>query len=313
MHGNDEIGTTLIAGLLESKGFPIERLNPDASLSAGAFQNDRDDFAARFANGEYVEFGISGGVANATEETVTAPENSEPIGNGAERYIEAGRHYIEGGVFTEAEVERLYPLNRAMSPDEFVRELAMLKQGFGTGRLVTSAPAAPAPASSSAMRGEAVNLGQRPDLIGEANALLDRTIAEGNQPGASDRSLDSAEVAQQISRRLAEDPNRVIAVLDDNGAITGVGAYSISRNVFNPAENDILYAEALLRLGPPGSGVALTLLQSMFDQAPRGIMRLRSLNPELDDYYEGLGGRPVTTPGASQHLFEWLRPPAKQP
>jgi hypothetical protein len=76
MHGNDEIGTTLIAGLLESKGFPIERLNPDASLSAGAFQNNRDDFAARFANGEYAELGISGAATNTKEGLMAALEST---------------------------------------------------------------------------------------------------------------------------------------------------------------------------------------------------------------------------------------------
>jgi hypothetical protein len=55
MHGNDEIGTSLAAGLLESKGFPIRRLQSDTSLSSGAFQNDRDAFAKRFVNGEYAE------------------------------------------------------------------------------------------------------------------------------------------------------------------------------------------------------------------------------------------------------------------
>jgi hypothetical protein len=508
VHGNDEIGTTLIAGLLESKGFPIERLNPDASLSAGAFQNNRDDFAARFANGEYAELGVAGGAANtkaglmaALESTHSAdallallqnapaellrdagvirlamnklnatgefvfrvdtrsheeiersggfapadpndpnrsfvfaatdlyeggghshsggtmhvirrpppeerlgpeafdfseesrrwtedartgsvrdlsenpyfdtsqltpaqlqalrtnsgnshqirfaqpvpvdrvpvsgrmgrhglpesltvhPSAVAPATRGAvdepseptpqmEAATEAVQRYITAGTFTEDEFVRLRTLNGGMPLSGFLTQLALYKQGFGSGRLVTSAPTTPAPASSSSVPGEAVNLGQRPDLIGAANALLDRTIAEGNQPGASDRSLESAEVAQQISRHLAEDPNRVLAVVDDSGAITGMGAYSVSRNVFNPAENDILYAEALLRFGSQGSGVALTLLQSMYDRAPRGIMRLRSLTPGLDGHYESLGGRRVTTPGAAQNLFEWRRPPA---
>jgi hypothetical protein len=56
MHGNDEIGTSLISGYLEEKGFPVTGLNPEASPSAGAFQNDRESFVRRFADGEYLAF-----------------------------------------------------------------------------------------------------------------------------------------------------------------------------------------------------------------------------------------------------------------
>lgn len=56
VHGNDEIGTSLVSGYLEEKGFPVRGVNPDASPSAGAFHNDRESFVQRFAEGEYLRF-----------------------------------------------------------------------------------------------------------------------------------------------------------------------------------------------------------------------------------------------------------------
>lgn len=56
VHGNDEIGTSLVAGYLAEKGFPVTGLNPHTGPSAGAFQNDRESFVRRFADGEYLRF-----------------------------------------------------------------------------------------------------------------------------------------------------------------------------------------------------------------------------------------------------------------
>lgn len=54
VHGNDEIGTSLVSGYLEEKGFPVSGINQNNGPSAGAFQNDRETFIRRFAEGEYL-------------------------------------------------------------------------------------------------------------------------------------------------------------------------------------------------------------------------------------------------------------------
>ena len=56
VHGNDEIGTSLVSGYLEEKGFPVSGINQSNGPAAGAFQNDRETFIRRFAEGEYLRF-----------------------------------------------------------------------------------------------------------------------------------------------------------------------------------------------------------------------------------------------------------------
>ncbi|TVR09965.1 MAG: hypothetical protein EA385_05600, partial [Salinarimonadaceae bacterium] len=244
--------------------------------------------------------------AGGEDEAEVPSATPEPTSDAVERYI-------RGGTFTRADFDRLRPLNPDMSLDDLARELAMHSQGFGSGRLITSAPTAPAAASAGATPGEAVNLGQRPELIAEVNALLDATIAAADQAGAQGDPLvlDRADIAEQISLRLATDPDQVIAVIDERGSVIGVGSYVISRDIFDPSQNGILYAKALLRFGPPGSNVARTLLDAMFEAAPRDIMRLRSLNTSLDAFYESLGGRRLLNPGGGAlNVFEWRRPPS---
>jgi hypothetical protein len=327
MHGNDEIATSLLAGLMSSKGFPIEALNPDASLSGGAFQSSPDEFVERFRAGDFARLGnfrVDAGSAETPQSTEPA-RTQDPAGTQeriqapAEQQrpatSEIAERYIAGGTFTRAEYERILPLNPDMTPDKVAQELAMEKQGFGSGRLVTQAPRAEPARATGAAPVETVDLGQRPDLVDEARTLLDETIARAGEPGAEndERILDKADMAEQIARMLESDPDKVVATLDDEGRIVGLGAYEISRNVFDPAQSDILYAEALLRFDHAGGGIAPALLDAMFERAPRGIMRLRSLNSDLDDYYECLGGRAVDGATQGQRVYEWREPPGERP
>lgn len=53
--GDGEIGTALIAGYLESKDFPIERMTPGLDVSGQSFQTTRQEYIDNFVNGRYFE------------------------------------------------------------------------------------------------------------------------------------------------------------------------------------------------------------------------------------------------------------------
>jgi hypothetical protein len=54
-HGDGEIGTALMAGYLESKGFPIERMTPGLDVNGQSFQTTRQEYIDNFVNGRYFE------------------------------------------------------------------------------------------------------------------------------------------------------------------------------------------------------------------------------------------------------------------
>lgn len=144
----------------------------------------------------------------------------------------------------------------------------------------------------------------------EAQGLLRsaREAMDNLDPTLSDEEMDliieRGVVADQIAHTLATRPEDVIAIRDaETGRILGLG--SMTR------DGGIVTADSMISFTDRG-GIAPQALAAMFDMSSAGILRLRSMNTALDDYYTLLGGQVISRPEGGLTVFEWRTRPSRR-